>query len=390
MTLLSLLSLSLLITHVTSSSNYSLQMASSTIARQQGILTGTGGSSELLQAGITQKAFTQLVRQYPSLPSTSTYATYITTSINSTVSTVSDAQKDTTYPLDRFSVGNGLMNAYTTSGDGEYQNAYEALVQSISLQPRNAEGGLWYYVYPNWSYLDGMYSFAPFYTSYALSYSNDQPNVTSIVHDVVYQFNLLWAHCYDNQTGLLFHGYDATKSAVWANPNTGASAYVWGRSLGWYVMGLVDTLELLPYPIADLKLKFTLLADALVRHVDGASGGWWQVLNEPGREGNYIESSATAMFVYALFKGSRLGYLQPETRYTEVANRAYEMLVERFVVRNEDGTLGYNGTVAVCSLNSTASYEYYIGQPLLYNSALGTGAFVLASLEYERFHAGDA
>ncbi|ESK88399.1 cell wall glycosyl hydrolase [Moniliophthora roreri MCA 2997] len=394
------------------SGNYSLQMAYSTYTRQQGIITGTGGPSELLQSGILQKAFTKLVHQYPGDRYTSTYNEYLTDMINSAVFPVSDAQKDIGYPLDRFSLGNGLLNKFEETQDDKekYSRAFQALHESIHLQPRNDQGGLWYYnVYSNWSYLDGMYSFAPFYVPYAVKHENG--NVTAILADVIKQFDLLWEHCRDNRTGLLVHGYDASKTAVWANPETGASPHVWGRSLGWYVMALVDTLEylniwaqsgmlsgdaLVGWP--DLQEKFKCLVDALVKNVDQPSGGWWQVIDEPGKEGNYIESSGTAMFVYSLFKGSRLGYLQDGTnatqkvdnknasRYTDVAGKAYEMLVDRFVVKNGNGTLGWNGTVTVCSLNSTASYEYYVGQPLFYNSPLGIGAFILASLEYERFH----
>jgi len=78
-------------------------------------------------------------------------------------------------------------------------------------------------------------------------------------------------------------------------------------------------------------------------------------MNWPGRAGNYIESSGSAMFTYALYKGARLGFLNGSV--VQVASRAYEYLVDEFVVREANGTLSWNGTVAVCSLNSTASYE---------------------------------
>jgi rhamnogalacturonyl hydrolase YesR len=127
-------------------------------------------------------------------------------------------------------------------------------------------------------------------------------------------------------------------------------------------MALVDTLELLPktpkYAAAlySIRLLFRDLAASLLRAVDSRSGAWWQILDQPGREGNYIESSGSAMFIYSLLKGTRLGFL-PEMDVNRVARRAYEYIVDRFVFENENGTLGYNGTVAVCSLNSTATYE---------------------------------
>jgi rhamnogalacturonyl hydrolase YesR len=233
-------------------------------------------------------------------------------------------------------------------------------------------GGLWYFVYPNWSYLDGMFSLLSFYPLYTATM--DIANMTEVNNDLFHQIELLWEHCYDNTTGLLFHGYDAAKTASWANPTTGASPIVWDRSLGWFMMGLVDLLELplMDSRVATWRARFVDLANAVVRAVDPASGCWWQVMSSPGRTGNYIEASGSAMFTYALYKGVRLGLLQdqnpqePPSRnpvahlranYTSVATRAYRTLVDRFVVENQDGTLSYNGTVGVCSLNSTASYE---------------------------------
>lgn len=63
------------------------------------------------------------------------------------------------------------------------------------------------------------------------------------------------------------------------------------------------------------------------------------------------------MFVYGLYKGARLGYLPQQQKYIDAADKAYEYLANTFVVNNHNGTLSWNGTVSVCSLNSTANYE---------------------------------
>ncbi|KAF5337537.1 hypothetical protein D9758_016676 [Tetrapyrgos nigripes] len=370
-------------------SNYSTWMASSIMSRQQGVLTGTGDSSELLQAGFTQKAFRQLIDQHPD--EAQYYNSYVSKSVESVIPVVINATKDTTYPLDRFSSGNNLIHFFLANNNDTYLDAIHALRESIDLQPRNAEGGLWYYIYPQWSYLDGMYSFAPFLTAYTTLFDADPTLNTTAINDVLFQLDLLWQHCLRNDSGLLVHGYDDSKTAVWADPATGASPHVWGRSLGWYVMALADLLEIIPVEHDSdewktLKSRFQQLAFGVVDAVDPDSGAWWQLLDQPGREGNYIESSGSAMFVYGLLKGSRLGYIPSEnaTAVTELASRAYEYVVDTFVVDNGNGTISYNGTVSVCSLNSTASYEYYVGQPIKYDSVLGSAAFVLASLEYER------
>ncbi|KAF9264318.1 Six-hairpin glycosidase [Marasmius fiardii PR-910] len=388
-------------------------MATSIISRSQGLATGLGGPSELLQAGFMQKAFRRLLESKDDLNSSYTQliTDYITKSVDSVVPRVSNATTDAlTYPLDRLSNGNNLMTLYQQTESLSYQEALRALRESVDLQRRNKEGGLWYYhVYPEWSYLDGMFSFAPFHLSYALSQPGSDGE--SMVKDVLHQLDLLWEHCYHEETGLLVHGYDESLTAVWVNQDdprkTGASPHVWGRSLGWYTMAFVDSLELISsalnselslspqIPTASLSElqafllpRFQLLSAAILRSADNETGGWFQVIEEPGREGNYIESSASAMFVYSLLKGSRLGFFADGGRsqlYVESARKAYRYILDNFVVRNgTDGTLGYNGTVAVCSLNSTATFEYYVGQPISYNSVLGSAAFVLASIEYEQ------
>ncbi|KAI1120706.1 Six-hairpin glycosidase-like protein [Nemania abortiva] len=371
---------------------YSQWMASSIISRGQGVMNGLGGASEALQAGFVQKALTALSIHYPN--SSAAYTPYVQKSASSTIPFLSNATYDAlSYPMDRLSNGNALLNLAPGKGASTYRATADALRESISLNRRNAEGGLWYYVYPYWSYLDGMYSLGPFYTLYTLKAATSSGNksTAAALNDMLFQFDILWRHTFHAATGLLTHGYDATRTAVWADPKTGASPYVWGRSLGWYAMALVDTLEILETgrapssyktPLLD---KFQSLMPAVIKAVDSQTGGWWQVVDQPGREGNYIESSGTAMFSYALLKGARLGYLPRKLAPTArtVGTRAQKYLTSAFVVKEANGTLSYNGTVAVCSLNSTASYEYYVGQPILYNSVLGSAAYVLASIEAE-------
>ncbi|KAH8885627.1 Six-hairpin glycosidase [Thozetella sp. PMI_491] len=379
----------------TESLPYSVQMATSIMSRSQGIMTGTGGSSEPLMAGFAQKALTALVAQYPDSSFTASIAEYIRSSAASVAKFTLNATNDAlVYPLDRLSNGNALYTFGVAEGANSTSNfsaAAVALRESIDLNRRNSEGGLWYFVYPQWSYLDGMYSLAPFMTLWATEAGAwNGTDTLGQLDQMLYQMELLWKHNRNETTGLLVHGYDDSLTAVWANPVTGASPYVWGRSLGWFTMTLVDTLELLPKGACKhskrLLEMYQALALPLLDAVDPQTGGWWQIVDMGGREKNYIESSGSAMFAYSLLKGARLGYLTGDLagRATSVGVRAQKYLTDTFLVQEGNGVLGYNGTVAVCSLNSTASYDYYTGQPLLYNSVHGSAAYILASLESER------
>jgi rhamnogalacturonyl hydrolase YesR len=367
----------------------SLQMSQSIMSRNQGILASHADSSALLQAGFTQKVFHQLLGTYPNSSLTPILSSYVAESVDSVIPVISNATRDITYPLDRLSSGNGLLRRWEETGDETYRTAFEALRQSIDSQPRSEEGGLWYYTYPYWSYLDGMYSFAPFMTAYSTAY--DTRVLERQVEDVVLQLDLLWRHCYykgdkkGKGRGLLVHGYDASHTASWANNITGASPHVWGRSLGWYSMALVDTLELLSLSKSSDRVRryiegrFQALIPTIAAAAEPSIGAWHQILDQPEREGNYIESSGSAMFVYSLLKGVRLGFLpihpsssskhpsgntttsyearNGNTSYVDIATRAYDYLTNTFVVNEGNGTLGWNGTVGVCSLNSSASFE---------------------------------
>ncbi|KAH8432476.1 uncharacterized protein LDX57_010111 [Aspergillus melleus] len=379
---------------------YSAWMADSVIARGQAIAPpGKPESSIALQIGFFQTAILRLLDHHDSsVPScqTTRWEEYLTNSTASIAPLLRNASQDTQlFPLDRLSTARGLLHDYEKTNNTIDKEALHSLRRSIDLQPINEYGGLWYFTYPNWSYLDGMYSLIPFNWLYATRY--DPASTSSIVDQSIRQLDLLWQHCYDNSTGLLVHGYDGSKTAVWASSLTGASPIVWDRSLAWYFMMLVDMLELLTLKrspgvaeqryIRYLRGRLSALADAVIAVADTNSGCWWQVMTAARQEGNYIESSGSAMFTYALLKGARLGFLDSEritgSKIVELASKCYGYLANEFVVEEGNGTLGYNGTVSVCSLNSSATYEYYVNQPLLYNSVHGSAAFVLASLEHE-------
>ncbi|KAK1598472.1 family 88 glycosyl hydrolase [Colletotrichum navitas] len=363
---------------------YSTWMLDSIKARKQGIIS-SGASSSYLETGILSIALEAAIAQYPDLEDQ--YAPYLENVLESGTPTLANATYVATRPLDRFSIANAVARpsqADVISISTTVSAAANAINESLSLQTRNPEGGLWYYVYPQWSYLDGMFSVLPFMASLP------QPNYT----DISLQITLLYEHCFQKNTSLLVHGYDYSKKAVWADKETGASPYVWGRSLGWFVAGLVQTWESLNCPRGKpeaepvcerLRTVMTQLATSLVRYADPETGAWWQLTTFPGRSGNYLESSSTALFVFSLLKGGRLGMLaDANVDFRTAALKAYDYTTRNFVVDTGNGTIGYNKTVAVCSLNSTASYEYYTNQPLLPNSLLGESAFVLASLEVER------
>ena len=121
--------------------------------------------------------------------------------------------------------------------------------------------------------------------------------------------------------------------------------------MGWYAMALVDTLEFFPkdHPRrAELIAILNREAEAIAKYQDPRSDVWWDIVDLGGREKNYHESSASAMFVYALARGVREGFL-PE-RYMKTAVRGWEGIKKEFIKPNADGTTDWEGTVSVSGL----------------------------------------
>jgi rhamnogalacturonyl hydrolase YesR len=339
---------------------YSTWMATSIISRGEGILTGEvtgqGDASEILKTGLMQKAFRRWLEQYPNDGAANKIRSHMRKSADSAIYAFLPRDDVWTYPLDRLSIGNTYIELYRETGVMKYKMAAKAIRRSINIQPRNEQGGLWYHANPDWSVVDGMGAFAPFYTLYTTLH--DKGNTTAVPDDLLHQLDLLWEHCHDEYSGLMFHGYDYSRKAPWADANTGASPYVWSRGQALYFLGLIDTLEILPYTPeywdtrVHIKDQFAALAHSIMEAADSKTGAWTQVLDVPHSRKNYIESSGSAIFTYALLKGVRLGYL-PHQEVTPVAIRAYEYLAENFAVwEMGDNTVGYDGTVDTCILTN--------------------------------------
>lgn len=206
--------------------------------------------------------------------------------------------------------------------------------------------------------------------------------------DIAHQFILIEQHTRDPHTGLLYHAWDESKQQRWANPETGCSPHFWGRAIGWYGMAIVDVLDFLPRDHPHRAALIAILQralDAIVRVQDARTGVWYQVLDQAARAGNYLEASASSMFVYAMAKGARQNYL--DEKFASIARRAFAGIVARFVTTNTNGTLNLHFTCQSAGLGGApyrdGSYEYYVSEPIITNNHHGVGAFILAAAEIE-------
>lgn len=292
------------------------------------------------------------------------------------------------YNLDNINTGKLLFLLDERTDDARYRTAAETLHEQLEDQPTTSEGGYWHKQrYPYQMWLDGLYMAEPFAARYALEWG-DPEQVDEALDHVVHQYTLAARYTRDPATGLYYHGWDEAKEQIWADPLTGRSANFWGRAMGWYAMALVDVLDHFPEDHdghGQIVRILQQLAEAVSAVQDPVTGVWYQILDQPNREGNYLEASASSMFVYALAKGVRQDHLDPE--YLEVARRGYNGLIEQFVTV-EDGLVSLNRVVSVGGLGGDddrdGSFDYYLSEPVISNDPKGTGPFILASLEIER------
>lgn len=288
------------------------------------------------------------------------------------------------YNIDHIKNGRILLTLYKVLGQEKYYKAASSLRKQLETHPRTNEGGFWHKkIYPHQMWLDGLYMGQPFYTEYAATFH--QPEVFD---DVANQFIWMENHARDTKTGLMYHGWDESKEQAWANKTTGNSPHFWGRAMGWYGMALVDVLDNFPVQHPKRQELLNILnrfADAVTKYQDSKTGLWYQIMDQPTGKGNYLEASASNMFVYALAKATRLGYLPK--KFESAVTKGYEGIKKEFLVTDEQGFLHLNGTVSVAGLGGKpyrdGSYEYYLSEKVVQDDPKGVGAFLLASNEMQ-------
>jgi unsaturated rhamnogalacturonyl hydrolase len=293
------------------------------------------------------------------------------------------------FNLDNLAGGRPLLTLYEIARDRRYKKAADNFRQQLKDQPRTAAGGFWHKkIYPYQMWLDGLYMAEPFYAKYAAMFREQQD-----YDDIVNQFVLVAEKTKDQKTGLFFHAWDEQKRERWANPQTGCSPNLWGRSLGWFAMALVDVLDYIPedHPKRQqLIALFKDLAERLLKYRDDKSFVWYQVVDQGNRQGNYLEASSSCMFVYALAKGANKNYINQ--KYFVEAKRSFEGVIQNLVTIEPDGLVNLHHICKGAGLGGSpyrdGSFEYYVSEQQRTNDIKGVGPFLLAAIELERNELG--
>jgi unsaturated rhamnogalacturonyl hydrolase len=210
---------------------------------------------------------------------------------------------------DHVGAGRELLDLHRRTGDAQFLDAARQLAALNAGFPNGPHGARYHRGdTPGWRWqiwVDCMDVDGPFLATLAQATGEDR------YFDQAAEELLGYARTLQTDDGLLFHGFER---------DCGRNGELWARGNGWALMGLVDTLILLPrahraWP--ELHQRTIALADALVRAQD-ASGMWHTVINDPA---TYLESTLAAMAAYALREGMQRGVLDTP-RYTEMERKA--------------------------------------------------------------------
>lgn len=290
------------------------------------------------------------------------------------------------YNIDNVNAGKTLFDLYKLTGKEKYRKAIETIYGQVKNQPRTPSGNFWHKkIYPNQVWLDGLYMGQPFYMQYEIEYNNCKNCMDSFN-----QFINVYNKMRDKNTGLYYHGFDESKEVFWADKETGLSKNFWLRALGWYSMALVDTVDIMPDSFKEQRDKlseiYKELIDSMLKFQD-ESGMWYQVVDKGGREGNYLETSGSAIFAYSIMKSVRMGIL--DESYFAYGEKAFNGTCDRYLSQ-KDGELQLDGICLVAGLGPAdntrrdGTFEYYISEPVVQNDAKGVAPLILAYIEILR------
>ncbi len=308
------------------------------------------------------------------------------------------------YNLDQIRTGHFVARMYEKYPEAKNLIAMQTLMKQLDKQPRTKEGVYWHkaiYAYQVW--LDGIFMGLPYRCLTARNLLSAK-KANKIYDDAVDQITKTYERTLDPKTGLNRHAWDETREMFWADKQTGLSQHCWGRAQGWFTMALIELLDAMPENYARRNEVIEILRtalDAVMKWQDKKTGLWYQVMDSPKREGNYLEATCSSMFAYALMKATNKGYLGD--KYFRAGEKAYRGILKNFIRVNADKTISLTNCCAVAGLGPgmsdavrkaapnvkenkrrDGSYDYYLSEPERDNDAKGVGPFIWPTLEYEK------
>lgn len=294
------------------------------------------------------------------------------------------------YNLDNVRTGHFVSAFHSNFPEDKNHKAISTLMSQLEKQPRTNEGVYWHKAMYAWQvWLDGIFMGLPFRVANAAKFYKPK-QALAVYDDAVDQLVKTYERTLDSTTGLNRHAWDETRAMFWSDSITGHSQHCWGRAQGWFTMALVEVLDALPADYArrgEVEQLLDKTLASVIKWQDKDTKLWYQVMDSPEREGNYLEATASSMFTYSMLKAARKGYV--DKKYLDHGVEAYNAIVKNFIRVEPDSTISLTNCCAVAGLGPETntrrdgSFDYYLSEPIRDNDPKGVGPFIWASLEIE-------
>ncbi len=257
-------------------------------------------------------------------------------------------------------IGAALVGAFRLRPDPRYRQAIDVVADFITHKMSRMPDGTLARTRP-WPvaiWVDDFYMSIPFLAQMGVL-TSDRTYLDDGARQVIQMSDRL----FDATTGLYDHSWFADMAP---DPR-----FYWGRGAGWALMATAELLSVLPADHPDHAKVLAIFQRAAqgVAAVQGGTGLWHQLLDRPD---SYLETSASAMFTFALARGVNRGWLPPT--YAPIAQAGWRALERR--VRPD-------GQIEGICVGTTAASDavYYYNRPTDLGAAQGYGPMLMAGVE---------
>lgn len=288
--------------------------------------------------------------------------------------------------LDYMLPGNLCLILYKETKEAKYKGCADSIRKVFDTYPRTKDGGFWHANTKSreWQlWADGVFMSLPFLVRYGKMFGDSKYTDA----EAVKQMLIYYKHLNDPATGLLWHAYDESGQQAWADPKTHTSAEHWCRAIGWYAMTLINILDLIPKDQpdrAELIRILQQLATAFEKYQDKNTGLWWQLVDKGGSQGNWLETSSSSMYTFAMWMGVKRGYLPK--RFRDSALKGYKGVLTQISLNKE----GLTDLTNICEGTNVADAAYYYARKRNINDFHGIGAFLIMNEQLRTSNGGKA
>ncbi len=293
--------------------------------------------------------------------------------------------------LDKINTGKILFFLYRETKEEKYKIALEILIDLLHKHPRTETHNFWHKeIYPYQIWLDGLYMALPLYMEYETKF-NEKENY----NDIFSQMKNVRRLMFDEEKQLYYHAYDEKKTMIWADKQTGLSHNFWLRSIGWHLMALIDLYDLSSEEVFEQHKQYAIwfkeAIKGVLKYQDPTTKLFYQLIALPEEEGNYLETSGSAMIAYSILKACRLGVLQEE-KYRSIGEEILEAL-KKYKMKEIDGKWHLTDICEVAGLGPKderdGSIAYYLSEKIVSDEVKGVGALMMAYSEHLKLKQSD-